>query len=388
MSDSFLFYKELIGIYNSSKNKNENKLFISKKIRDRLLLNPSDYELKVLMETQFMRDVKCDYMYLFTPDNVGCDLREIVFNIAEEDDKLSIINSINTVVEKRKAIIPHILTDIDDTLYPNFHGIIETAGSDTSWINKQTYPGLKKFYELFHKNLKIRLSRYTTILSGTPVFLKQNRIDSELIKNVLGDNFGFIQGFDKKRDAVKAILKGMCEQPFYKIAVSNNMLADIKYEKYQQYKQLFPEYKLLFIGDNGQGDLITGYKMINEDPFCQVFIHNLLRKDGFIYTDYQVNEKKKLGDNRLFFFKNYLELGYQFYKLGYISLSDYSDLRTAIAIDLRSGLKPGENNHYFHYICPITEFPPEICFSSLTQGGTHKRRKSKNKTKKINKTQL
>jgi len=380
MSDSFIFYKELLGIYKSSPDTTENKILICTKLKERFLEKPDDYELKVLMETQFMRDVKCDYMFFFTPDNVGCDLRELIFNIAKEEDKTSILQSL---FKERKEKIPHILTDIDDTIYPNVHGIIETAGSDRSWDNKQPYPGLKKFYELFYKNLKQELARYTTILSGTPVFLKQNRLESTVIQNVLGPNFGFIQGFDKKRTAFRALLKGMWEQPFYKMAISTDSIASVKYEKYQQYKQLFPEYKLLFIGDNGQGDLQVGYKMINTDPSCQVFIHNLLRTDGFIFSDEVVLEKKRDTDNRLFFFKNYLELGYHFYKLGYISLSDYTELRTAIAIDLRSGLQPTQNNHYFHYICPITEFPPEVCLSSIKKGGTQKKRKPRFRTRKI-----
>ena len=380
MSDSFLFYKELLGIYRSGPNKTENKGLICTMLKRRFLEKPDDYELKVLMETQFMRDVKCDYMFFFTPDNVGCDLRELVFNIAKEEDKTSILQSINSI--EKPVSIPHILTDIDDTIYPNVHGIIETAGSDRSWDKKQPYPGLKKFYELFYKNLKQENTRYTTVLSGTPVFLKQHRLESAIIQNTIGPNFGFIQGFDNKRTAFRALLKGMWEQPFYKMAISTDSIANVKYEKYQQYKQLFPEYKILFIGDNGQGDLQAGYKMINSEPTCQVFIHNLLRADGFIFTDEEVLEKKRSTDNRLFFFKNYLELGYQFYKLGYISLPDYGELRTAIAIDLRSGLQPTQNNHYFHYVCPITEFPPEVCFPSIKRGGTHKRRKPRCITRK------
>jgi hypothetical protein len=357
-------YKEILGIYNSSSNKEENKKYIIQFLLEKLKEDPNNYELRVLMETQFMRDIKCNYLFFLTPSNVGCDLRELVFNIADQRSKTEILSLIS---KNKPGLIPHILTDIDDTLYPNFHGVVETSGSDTSWINKQPYPGLKKFYELFHKNIKMKTARYTTILSGTPVFLKQARVESKLIQNILGSNFGFIQGFDRKRDAVKALLQGMIERPFYKIAVSNNSLADIKFEKYIQYKQLFPEYKLLFIGDNGQGDLLAGMKMIKEDPTCLIFIHNLLRREGFIHTDDEIMELKRQGQNRLYFFKNYLELGYQFFKLRYISQVDYNDLRKTIALELqepKNEKDPYLNHHYFHYDCPIEGFPAGVCINS------------------------
>ena len=341
MSNSYLFYKEILGIYKSSANKDENKMFIIKQLLKRFQEEPDNYELRVLMETQFMHDIKYNYMFIVTPDNAGCDLRELVFNIANESDRTAILAAINKT--KPSALIPHILTDIDDTIYPNFTGIIETSGSDISWKNGQTYPGLKKLYELFYKNITLPEARYSTVLSGTPVFLKEYRIKSNIIRDSIGSKFGFIQGFDKKREALSALIQGMHEQAFYKIAVSKNRLADIKYEKFKQYRQLYPEYKLLFIGDNGQGDLLAGLKMIKTDPTCQVFIHNVLRTDGFVMSDEEV---KTATSDRLFFFKNYLEIGYFFYKLGYISLADYNELRANISKEL---VQVRDINHRFHY---------------------------------------
>ena len=78
-------------------------------------------------------------------------------------------------------------------------------------------------------------------------------------------------------------------------------------------------------------------------------------------------ELKRQGQNRLYFFKNYLELGYQFFKLRYISQVDYNDLRKTIALELqepKNEKDPYQNHHYFHYDCPIEGFPAGVCINS------------------------
>jgi hypothetical protein len=390
-------YKEFIGIYNSSGSKEENKRIILDRLAH-TFAGPADdhFLLKVLMETQFMRDVDCDYTYLFTPDKYGCDLRELVFNIDTEDHRALLLAHIKNT-SYPEASIPHILTDIDDTLYPNFHGFIETMGSDTSWKSQEPYPGIKKFYEIFHHNISIHAAKYTTVLTGTPVFLKKHRLASDRLINILGSNFGFIQGFDKKRQAIQALLKGFYEHSFYKLAVSSEYIADIKFEKFTQYKQLFPEYKLLFIGDNGQGDLIAGKRMIETDPNCQVFIHNILKHaTAFRFSDAEERAELVGTEGRLFFFKNYLELGDIFRALGYFSDKNFADLRASTSFDIRQGLVPlcasklemcKEKNLFFHYTCPIQK--PEVCLTlaAIKQAGgkTRKRRqKNRHQTRKNN----
>jgi hypothetical protein len=322
-----------------------------------------------------MRDVNCSYSYIFTPDKYGCDLRELVFNIENEANRQQLLADIQQATHQKG--IPHILTDIDDTLFPNFTGYIETMGSDTSWKSHTPYPGLKKFYEIFHRNIQQAQARYTTILSGTPTFLKHKRLSSTILKNILGANFGFIQGFDKKRQAFQALLRGIYEGSFSRLEILPEAIADMKYEKFKQYRQLFPEYKLLFIGDNGQGDLIAGHKMLEVDPSVQVFIHNILKnKTHFHFDDAREREEtsKPNALDRLFFFKNYLELGYIFNKLEYFSNADFAELKAACRRDLKIGLATicdiknidacKDKHLYAHYTCPSIMNSPKSCITT------------------------
>jgi hypothetical protein len=310
----------------------------------------NDFNLRIHLELDFMRDLPHKYMYLITPKKVARDLRELVYyyHSEEKTDLLNTIKNKSKTIKHELMHIPHILTDIDDTLFPSANGIIQTSGSDTSWKNGQPYPGIKKLYELFYKNIPVGEARYSTVLTGTPAFLKGHRIEDPKIKEAIGPKFGFLQGFESKREALYSLMKGIYEQPFYKLAVSNNDLAKIKVERFKQYKQLFPEYTLIFIGDNGQGDFIAGKQLITEDPTCYVFIHNLFRDGKFLFdsetTHYHTSD-------RLFFFKNYLELGHKFYKLGYIKRNDFDLLRISIAEELRKNKAYDPNgHHYFHYM--------------------------------------
>jgi hypothetical protein len=247
------------------------------------------YKLKVALEGQFMRDVKCNYKFILTPTpaKVGCDIRELIFNLEKDTFRESFLENIGVssrylISNIYKSKIPHILTDIDDTLYPSKSVLFQTSGRDSSWKNKEPYPGIRKFYELFYNSLQNEDAMYSTVLTATPMFLKTTKMDDETICEILGPNFGFIQGVETKREAIQVILAGMKDKPFYHFAPSAVKIGTEKFNKFRQYCKIFPEYQLFFIGDNGQGDLLAGKMMIKELPDTLVFIHNIIYEGKFL----------------------------------------------------------------------------------------------------------
>jgi len=333
MPDFFLHvYNELKNIYNSDSNKELNKQYVVKKLCDYFQAQKSAlsaYKLKVLMEAQFIRDIKCQYTYLITPEKYGCDLRELIFNYLSEEQKSA---ALTNIVKNRINTINHIITDIDDTIFPNYNGFLETFGSDTSWVSNKLYPGIAKFYEHFYKTLPLKESRYSTILSGTPLFLKNARLHNNKIQSAIGSDYGVLHGFDNKRQLLRALVVGMSERPLYNFAPSSNHLAEIKFKRYTQYKQLFPEYRMLVIGDNGQGDLAAGIKILNTDDSALIFIHNIMRyKTHFIFSE---DDEQKFKHERLYFFKNYLELSVIFFKLNIFKFKDLKSIHAEIRAEL------------------------------------------------------
>jgi len=358
------------------------------------------YRLKVILETQFMRDVKCNYKYILTPtpSAVGCDIRELIFNHESETFRESLLDNINrasryAVTNIYKGKIIHILTDIDDTLYPSKTYFIQTSGRDSSWKNKTPYPGIRKFYDLFYEMQKIQEAKYSTVLTATPMFLKTTKLEDEKICEIIGPNFGFLQGAEKKRDALQILFAGMTNRPFYHFAPSAVKIGAEKFKKFRQYRRIFPEYQLFFIGDNGQGDLLAGKMMIQESQDTLVFIHNIVYEDRFLFTKADELEHQMSTDGRLFFFKNYLELGYIFTNiLKLFTKQQYNEFKTAVIQDIQEGLntiaKP-EKILYEHFTCCENSqncISPESCIKNvdlMTKRQTIRRRISRCKTRKL-----
>ena len=254
------------------------------------------FMLKKKLETEFSTEVK--YPYILPAEislHYGCDLRELFFNrvgkIIDDDGNYNHTltynkreNLLHLFQQKQHlfqgAKIPHILTDIDDTLYPNPHEYMGVAGSDSSWTAKQHYPGIRLFYQRFYKNLP-KEAQYTTVLSATPGFLKSRKLADKhkLIRPILGESFGFIQGSDTIHEIGTTPLLSV-----YSHGMNGRfqMYGTTKYHRCREYARLFPEFRLIFIGDNGQGDLIAGKKMLDDVLLADtmVFIHQIVDSHG------------------------------------------------------------------------------------------------------------
>ena len=379
--DNFIkFYNELIKMYNMDKGQ------ILPKIREKFRYQYDTqnkeitdgyhnqlYNLKVALETQFMRDVRCRYKFIFfTPENFGCDLRELIYNNEKETLRISLLDNINRasryfVSHISMNKIPHILTDLDDTLYPSYSLYTEISGRDRSWKNNEPYPGIRTFYTIFYSNLPIEASRYTTLLTATPLFLKESKLEDEKLMEIVGPNFGFIQGSEKKREVMHIMIEGLRTNSFYNLAPSAIKIGTEKFKKFSQYSRIFPEYQLLFIGDNGQGDLIAGKMMIENNPEALVFIHNIIYEGEFLFTKSQEYEHQLTTDGRLFFFKNYLELGYIFTNiLRFFTKEQYGEIKEAVKSDIQMGLETEvypDKILYEHFIYDKTKtlMSPKSC---------------------------
>ena len=306
-------YEEIKSIFISNKG-----LTQIKKTIIILLLNycknaPNAYvfELKTRLETNLAKDVNCSYCNLGnTPKNIGCDLREIIFDI---DGNTTAFGDALLKIFKRKKLqdnIWHILTDIDDTLFPHPGNIVMNgiAGKDTSWTKKTPYPGIHSFYNLFYENIPNEYAKYSTVLSATPGCLKFDRLNNHTLHEILGEKYGFIQGTDSKRVV-------FTRNPFSQKTYEE--YGKLKFERFTQYFRIFPEYNFVFIGDNGQGDVFAGMSMLdyinNNGPTqkCYVLIHKI-SEDGETYKS-----SPETHEN-LFYFENYYQAAQKLHELSII----------------------------------------------------------------------
>ena len=140
---------------------------------------------------------------------------------------------------------------------------------------------------------------------------------------------------------------------------------DTKYQRYTEYKSIFPEYKFLFIGDNGQGDVIAGKQILETCPECKVFIHQVVENG----REHKVSEITMDG---LYYFKNYHELAKIFQELGIFDEADVA----AVAESAVSEINREENAKFKKF---FTGVPGIKGGKSRTRKNRSKKNKNKNK---------
>jgi hypothetical protein len=340
-------------------------------------------ELKKKFDVKFSKDVNCNYRFFgSTPNSYGCDLRELIFNI---DGSVTPGGEalLNTFKELSTLVTPptwHILTDADDTLFPNDSHGTYISGVDKSWPQKMPYPGVIEFYKQFHA--LSQTSDYSTVLSATPGIIKSSRHSSTELKQILGDDFGFIQGIDRKRELFRQI--GNIMKTVWKkgILPESSFYADMamtKYARFCQYARIFPERKFIWIGDSGQGDAIAGLMMLNDPNLnVKVFIH-------------QVGEITVV-DERIHYFKTYLDLANIFTKLGIFKdeiVNRISDSIATVCGAITTSTATHEQRE-IHCTPPVHSLPPKeggrLVHKSKSLKSKHiikTKSRTKNKTRKI-----
>jgi len=157
-----------------------------------------------------------------------------------------------------------IMFDVDDTLQCSAG---PPAGIDKRYPKHAVYPGFIAFLRELHGGDKtsqlVALSARPDILENG-VVRRFRRLQSEhglhampsLLLGELDTGFEFL---------VKGGEEGMSE------------LVKTKYLRVQEYIRLYPEFRFVFLGDNGQGDYAVGHMMHERFPdnLEQVFIHKV-----------------------------------------------------------------------------------------------------------------
>lgn len=281
--------------------------------------------LKICLDTNLARyrikENLCHYTQFKIFHTEGnCDFREIFYDangelVSKQAKKvIENIQIISSWFVNMYGKIPHILTDIDDTLFPHRSSFHTMFGQDEKGVNKKPYPGVKSLMKLFKKQHTQRLKinqntmivpNYITILSATPNIGKTSRFFHPVLREILGSNYSFLQGaetYDKIRQSVALST----------LSVNNNVVGNKKAQRFKEYASIFPEYKYIFIGDNGQGDVIAGKKINKISKDSIVFIHNIQVGNSLKAS---LKETQQISTNRLHFFENYHALSLIFHKL-------------------------------------------------------------------------
>lgn len=260
------------------------------------------------------------------------NITQIIYDLPEYS-RQEILNHIKKYSKPTNKL--HIFTDIDDTIYPSRLG-----GCDLTFKDHTVYPGVLSFYKHVAK------TGFVTLLTARPKTLYSNT--TETISKAIGRSVDVLYGSLKDLnsgiglDMVKRLF-----QPFISLdrsypskiqhisGIEPNKwysnysdMAKTKFISILKYVTIYPEFKFIFIGDSGQGDMICAYDIYKyrknnpKFPVKASFIHNnIIKKNDsepvrMIEDETFINELK---NRDIYLFHNYIDLAGQLYSLDLIS---------------------------------------------------------------------
>lgn len=234
------------------------------------------------------------------------DLQQLLFH---DVDDARIRQDILAHIDKEAAAAPSgenkVLSDIDDTFLANW--------KDERYPSKTVYPGVLQFYR--------ELDRGPGVIPG-------REGDVTFISARPQDPLGLIE------DRTLATLRGhgvssavMLSGAFTHL-LGNARIAEMKFENFSRYIQLYPEYGFVFTGDSGQGDVAFGERMLAEHPESvrAVFIHDVV--------DTPEPVRQTWRGKRIFFFDNYVGAAVEAYEVGVIARDGVARVARAAQEDL------------------------------------------------------
>lgn len=234
-----------------------------------------------LSELKSMTDAKGDFnsMHkLLFRDMRSASTRNVILQYIAQQAKVQEAHNIMGSRRGRKRgrfAWRKILSDVDDTL--SCAGGSWPAGMDTSYPKKAIYPGILSLY----RELDLGTTgndAWDPSRIGNLVFLSARpHVYKDISEKVSYSKFENLQ---KQRGLYTSptLLAGSLDTGS-KFMVKGDIeaLAMKKFENFKEYFAIYPEYKCIFIGDNGQGDLRTAEMILNDksykDNMIRVYIH-------------------------------------------------------------------------------------------------------------------
>ncbi|AGC45778.1 hypothetical protein MYSTI_04485 [Myxococcus stipitatus DSM 14675] len=229
------------------------------------------------------------------------DLEKLLFDDVDDPAlREDILTHIGREAEAAPSGENKVLSDIDDTFYANL--------KDTRYPSKTVYPGVLAFYAELDRGPGLIPGR-----EGDLTFVTARPMDPlGAVENLTFDSLR------KHGVPPHVVLSGSLTH-----LLGNSRIAAKKFDNFQRYARIFPEYGFVFVGDSGQGDVEFGDKMLSAAPHGvhAVFIHDVVETPEAT--------RRTWRDKRIYFFDTYVGAALEAFALGLISRDGLA--RVAIA---------------------------------------------------------
>lgn len=204
--------------------------------------------------------------------------------LADTQNAQKIIRGKVTETKRKARGWRKIISDVDDTLLCS--GGSYPAGVDKGYPKKEIYPGVLAFYreldlgasgddDVWDSNKRVG---NLTFLTARPHAYK------ELMEKSMLDKIAMLQR-ERNLHTNPAYLWGVMDTGLQYLMYNNPAaLAKTKIKNFMEYQRLYPEFSFVFIGDNGQGDVLTAERILKDKefqgkgphPLERVYIHEVI----------------------------------------------------------------------------------------------------------------
>ena len=280
------------------------------------------------------------------------NLTHSIYEIPEPNRSL-ILNHIKRFSKKTNQL--HILTDIDDTIYPSRFG-----GADLTFKNHIVYPGVLSFYR------HIATTGFVTLLTARPKSLYSDTTEtiSKAIGRPVDVLYGLIRdlntgiGIDMIKRLFQPLIPSVRSHPKKIEHITGK--EPIKWYSIK-YTTVYPEFKFIFIGDSGQCDMICAYHIYRhkkKNPNFAVkasFIHNIIKSKNLkpIRMIEDQTFITELQNRNIYLFNNYIDLAGQLYSLDLIKHNVLDKIIDETITDFKDNKKDSiydKDPNYISYI--------------------------------------
>lgn len=260
------------------------------------------------------------------------DLEEYVFHdIDDEEIRDGLVEHL-AGSDGGPSELRKVLTDVDDTLFANL--------VDERYPKGTFYPGALEFYDALWREQETAHFIPVTTLSARPNpvagtleegslraiqgstqgRLRPSALSGRTVSSILGtlETVSRAQKEKLREDAGlwKRLLKEAVEH-LPSLDRWERRIGDAKYGNFLRYAKIYPEYEYVFLGDSGQADALTAYRMVHESLRGSVratFLHDVGHHSP-TYTEVNETLDKSSSEERkkVVVFRNHIDAAIKAY---------------------------------------------------------------------------
>lgn len=230
------------------------------------------------------------------------DLHQLVFYDVDHDDiRHTILEHFRTQAGPDSSV--KLLSDIDDTFYANW--------KDERYPKGTVYPGVRQFYH--------------ELAQTGP----DSPDDLTFVTARPDDHLGKIKTATKKTLRERGLQDMVVLAGTVPSLISDQAIADKKFQRMEELHQLYPEAGMLFVGDSGQGDALCGQKLsqTNWRDYRGTLIHDVVGLPD--------SQQQSLRKQQIYCFNNYLGAALEAQALALMSLEGVVRVANASIADFR-----------------------------------------------------